>query len=128
MGCEPSESMNVGGPPGFMHPGYPMIDNLLTPLQPTRTSNFAAVHQFEFSKRPQAISYHCFRALHNPKSGSHKIRNPPGFKWDACGYFFIMASGMLHCSETIFMLVTLKPDMALSFFAMLSLDMLSFDI
>lgn len=38
-------------------------------------------------------------------------------------YFFIIASGTAHCSDAMFMLVTLNPDAA-----MLSFDILSFDI
>jgi hypothetical protein len=37
--------------------------------------------------------------------------------------FFIIASGTAHCSDAMFMLVTLNPDAA-----MLSFDILSFDI
>ena len=38
-------------------------------------------------------------------------------------YFFIIASGTAHCSDAMFMLVTLNPDAT-----MLSLDILSYDI
>jgi hypothetical protein len=41
----------------------------------------------------------------------------------AIRYFFIIASGTAHCSDAMFMLVTLNPDAA-----MLSFDILSFDI
>jgi hypothetical protein len=37
--------------------------------------------------------------------------------------FFIIAFGTAHCSDAMFMLVTLNPDAA-----MLSFDILSFDI
>src|ERR1700688_550379 len=43
-------------------------------------------------------------------------------------YFFIIASGTAHCSDAMFMLVTLNPDAAMLSFDILSFDILSVDI